>query len=129
MSAIPGDLRYTKDHEWVRQEAEVYVVGITAHAADQLGDVTFAEVPMVGKNARKGEAIATVESVKAASDVYAPLSGTVCAANETLVNAPEQINQDPYGTGWFFKLENVNAAEYDSLMDAKAYQAHVEASS
>lgn len=123
----PSDLKYTKDHEWIRAEGGVYTAGITAFAAEQLGDVTFVELPKPGAKAAQGDAIAAVESVKAASDVYAPAGGTVCAANDELASAPELVNQDPYGRGWFFKLDNVDAAELDSLLSAAEYEAHVNA--
>jgi glycine cleavage system H protein len=123
----PDDCKYTKEHEWIRAEGGVYVVGITSFAAEQLGDVTYVDLPRVGRQVRQGEAAAAVESVKAASDVYAPAGGTVCAVNGELEGAPELVNQGPFDEGWFFKLENVNAADLESLMDSKTYQAMVEA--
>lgn len=123
----PTNCRYTKDHEWIREEDGIYTVGITAFAAEQLGDVTYVELPAVGASVKQGAVAAAVESVKAASDVYAPVSGTVCAANANLENAPELVNQGPYDQGWFFKLEGVNPADLNALMDATAYEATIRA--
>lgn len=122
----PDTCRYTKEHEWIRQEgSDVYAVGITAYAAEQLGDVTYVEVPEPGKKVKRGDAVASVESVKAASDVYAPVSGIVYEVNESLEGTPELVNSDPLGEGWFFKLENVKASEVNALMDAKAYEEYL----
>lgn len=123
----PTNCRYTKDHEWIREDNGVYTVGITAFAAEQLGDVTYVELPAVGRRFGQGAAAASVESVKAASDVYAPVGGTVCATNTALENAPELVNQGPYDQGWFFKLDGVNPAEVNGLMDAAAYEAMIRA--
>lgn len=123
---IPADLKYTKTHEWVRREADgSATVGITHHAQDLLGDMVFVENPVVGRKLARNEECAVVESVKAASDVYAPLAGEVVAANDAVENSPETINQDPYGA-WLFKIRPDSAAEFDSLLDAAAYQALVE---
>lgn len=127
MSTFPDNCKYTKEHEWIRAEGAVYVVGITSFAAEQLGDVTYVDLPKAGKEVKSGDTVAAVESVKAASDIYAPAGGRVCGVNSALENAPELVNQGPFDQGWFFKLENVNAADLDSLMDAKAYAAYVEA--
>jgi glycine cleavage system H protein len=125
--SIPADLKYTKSHEWVRLEADGSVaVGITHHAQDLLGDMVFVENPTLGRTLAASEECAVVESVKAASDVYAPIAGEVVAVNEAVESAPEQINQDPYGA-WMFKLKPANAGDLDGLLDAAAYQAHVEA--
>ena len=121
----PKDLKYTTEHEWIRDDGGVFTVGITAHAAEQLGDVTYVELPKIGVKAAKGKEIAAVESVKAASDIYAPVGGTVCEANDALTDAPELVNQSPYDKGWFFKLKDVNSAELSSLMDAAAYEKFV----
>ncbi len=121
----PKNLKYTKDHEWVRAEGDIYVVGITAFAAEQLGDVTYVELPKIGKEVTQGATAAAVESVKAASDVYAPVGGRVCEVNETLGDSPEAVNTSPYDEGWFFKLERVDAAELTKLMDAVAYEKFV----
>src|SRR5262245_2211020 len=122
MSAIPSDLKYLKSHEWVRVESDGTVtVGISDHAQDALGDLVFVEVPEVGAKLEQGGAAAVVESVKAASDVYTPVSGEVIAANESLTGTPELVNQDPYGNGWLFKIKPSNTAELTQLLDAAAY--------
>lgn len=122
--SIPADLKYTKSHEWVRQEADGTVsVGITHHAQDLLGDMVFVENPTLGRVLAAGEECAVVESVKAASDVYAPVAGEVVAVNEAVEASPESINQDPYGA-WMFKLKP--SGDLSGLMDAAAYAAHVE---
>ena len=118
----PANLKYTKSHEWVKQEADGTVtVGITHHAQELLGDLVFVETPAVGRALKQGEECAVVESVKAAADVYAPLSGEVVAANPELADAPEKINQDAYAA-WLFKLKPAAAAELAGLLDAAAYQ-------
>jgi len=123
---IPADLKYTKSHEWVRLEADGNVsVGITHHAQELLGDMVFVENPVLGRKLAQGEECAVVESVKAASDVYAPLAGEVIAANADIESAPEAINQDAYAA-WMFKLKPDNAADLSGLLDAAAYQALVE---
>jgi glycine cleavage system H protein len=124
MTQAPADLRYTSSHEWVFLEGEVITVGITQFAQDQLGDVVFVELPEVGAELAAGTAAAVVESVKAASDIYAPLSGTVVAINEALANNPELINSDPYEDGWFFKLQIASTDDYDAFMDADSYLDH-----
>jgi glycine cleavage system H protein len=123
MSSIPADLKYLESHEWARLESDGTVtVGISDHAQGALGDLVFVEVPEVGKALKKGNAAAVVESVKAASDVYAPVSGEVVAANESLGSAPELVNQDPYGQGWLFKVKPSSQDELAQLLDAKAYE-------
>lgn len=121
----PDNLRYTREHEWIRQDNGDCTVGITDHAAEQLGDVTFVELPNVGTKVTQSAEVATVESVKAASDVYAPIAGTVSAVNESLNETPELVNESPYEDGWFFKLSDVDATQLDGLMDAKAYEQFV----
>jgi glycine cleavage system H protein len=122
MSSIPTNLKYLESHEWVRSEADgTLTVGISDHAQQALGDLVFVEVPEVGRSLAKGAAAAVVESVKAASDVYAPVSGEVIAANEALSASPELVNTDPYGEGWLFKLKPSNTAELSQLLDAAAY--------
>ncbi len=122
MSNIPNDLRYTKSHEWVRQLKDgTAEVGISDHAQSALGDLVFAEVPEAGRELSAGEACAVVESVKAASDVYSPLSGTVIAGNSALANQPELLNQEPYGTGWLFRVAPKSADEAAALMSAADY--------
>jgi glycine cleavage system H protein len=122
----PANLRYTNEHEWIRADGDQYAVGITAYAVEQLGDITFVELPKVGTKVKQHGEAASVESVKAASDVYSPVAGEVSAINEELENAPELVNQNPYEEGWFFKLKNVDQAEYEHLMDAAAYQKFLE---
>ncbi len=122
MSAI----KYTEQHEWVRVEGDVAVVGITAYATEQLGDVVYVELPEIGKNVAQNDEVAVVESVKAASEVYAPVGGEVIAVNETLSEAPEKVNADPTGDGWFVKLKIANPSELASLMDDTAYQNYIE---
>ncbi len=116
-------MRFTKDHEWVAVEGDVATVGITAYAAEQLGDVVFVEVPEVGKTVKQGDGLAVVESVKAASDVYAPVSGEVVEANAALGDAPETVNAVPEAGGWFAKLKLSNPSEVEALMDRDAYEA------
>jgi len=123
MSQIPADLRYAASHEWARLEADGSVtVGISDHAQEALGDVVFIELPEVGKSLAAGDQAGVVESVKAASDIYAPVGGEVIAVNEALADAPEQVNGEPYGA-WFFKLKPQDAAELDKLLDADGYRA------
>lgn len=127
MSSIPPDLKYLESHEWVRTESDGTVtVGISDHAQGALGDLVFVEVPEVGRALTKGAAAAVVESVKAASDVYSPLSGEIIASNDALNGAPELVNQDPYGQGWLFKLKPSNPSELSELLDAAAYEKAVE---
>src|SRR5436190_20398320 len=119
-------MRFTKDHEWVELSGDIATIGISAHAAEQLGDVVFVEVPEVGKQVKAGDAFAVVESVKAASDVYAPISGEVVEANGALADAPETVNAVPESGGWFAKVKVANPAEYEALMDRPAYEAFLE---
>ena len=126
MSDIPADLKYAKSHEWVRVEGDTAIVGITDHAQDQLGDMVYVELPEVGSQYAAGDACAVVESVKAASDVYAPVSGEVVEVNEALADSPELVNQDAYGDGWIMRLRLSDPAELDGLMDADGYAAYVE---
>jgi glycine cleavage system H protein len=127
MSTIPADLRYAASHEWARLETDGTVtIGITDHAQDALGDVVFIELPEVGQQLAAGQQAGVVESVKAASDIYAPISGEVIEVNSMLVDGPEQINSHPYES-WFYKLKPQNTAEMDNLLDAAGYQASVDA--
>jgi glycine cleavage system H protein len=119
-------LYYTKEHEWIRAEGDTATVGITDFAQAQLGDVVFVEVPEAGKQVSKGGEAAVVESVKAASDVYAPVSGEVLEGNQALVDDPALVNSDPEGEGWFFKIRLSNSGELDGLMDADAYRSFCE---
>ncbi len=128
MSNIPADLKYLSSHEWVRVDEDgSLTVGISDHAQSALGDLVFVETPDVGRQLKAGEAFAVVESVKAASDVYSPVSGEVLAVNESLVATPELINQAPYGEGWLMKLRPSDSSELSKLLDASAYQAVVDA--
>ena len=113
---------FTKEHEWIRVDGNNATVGISNHAQEQLGDIVFAEAPEVGRSLRKGEEAAVVESVKAASDVYSPISGTVIEGNPALADDPAIINNDPEGAGWFFKLEVTNPSELEGLMNEAAYR-------
>lgn len=123
MSNIPSELKYVASHEWLRLEADgTITVGITDHAQDLLGDVVFVELPEVGRVVEKDEEVAVVESVKAASDVYAPIAGEVVEINEEFVDNPEWVNEDPYGKAWFFKVKPANPADYDGLMSADEYE-------
>ena len=123
MSNIQADLKYVASHEWLRLEADgTITVGITDHAQDALGDVVFVELPEVGTTVEADQEIAVVESVKAASDVYAPISGEIVEINEELVDNPELANEDPYGKAWFFKVKPANPADYDGLMSAEEYE-------
>ena len=128
MGELPGDLKYNKSHEWVRVNDDGTVtVGITDHAQDQLGDMVYVEVPERGRELEAEEACAVVESVKAASDVYTPLAGTVIEANEALADSPEAVNQDAYGAGWLMKLKPASSGALNDLMDPDAYQAFIDA--
>lgn len=128
MSELPSELKYQESHEWVRDEGDgTATVGITDHAQDSLGDVVFVELPEVGARLHAGDEAGVVESVKAASDIYAPVSGEVIAINESLEDEPESINNSPYGDGWFYKVKLVDAAELDNMLDADGYRELVEA--
>src|SRR5947209_2974438 len=120
-----SDIRYTKDHEYVRLDGDVAVVGITDHAQEQLGDIVFVELPAVGKSVEQGAEAAVVESVKAASEVYAPLSGEVIEVNAALEGEPAKVNADPLGGGWFLKLKVKDKSQFDALMDEAAYNEFV----
>ena len=119
---LPKELRYTQSHEWVRRESDGTVsVGITDHAQEQLGDIVFVEAPQKGRKVSAGEAVGVVESVKAASDIYAPIAGEIVAANADLGGAPEKVNEDAFAA-WMFRIKPANAADIDKLMDAAAYE-------
>ena len=120
---FPENLKYTKDHEWVLIEGDTGTVGITDYAQGELGDVVFVELPAAGKTVKQGETFGTIEAVKAVSDLYAPVSGTVTAVNADLAAAPETVNKDPYGKGWMAKLKITNAGEAAGLLSAAAYKA------
>ncbi len=126
---VPKELQYTKTHEWIRQEGDTATVGITDHAQDELGDVVFIELPEEGASFDAGDSFGTVESVKAVSDIYAPVGGTVAAVNTVLEDAPETINADPYGDGWLVEISVPGGGDPTAdLLDADAYQAIVDAS-
>lgn len=118
---LPKDLKYTSEHEWVKIEGERVVVGITEYAQKELGDVVFVDLPGVGEKVKIRDAMATIESVKAVSEIYAPLSGEVMEVNDTLEHSPELVNQDPYGKGWIAVIEPIDTKEFDELLTADAY--------
>jgi glycine cleavage system H protein len=122
---IPADLRYTKEHEWVRVDGDVATIGITRHAADQLGDIVFVELPAPGKTLEQFATFGVVESVKAVSDLFAPVGGEVVEANGALAAAPEVVNSDPYGAGWMLRIRLADVAQVDGLLDPVAYEALV----
>lgn len=124
-----SEVKYSDDHEWVRVEGDVGTVGITNFAKEQLGDVVYIEVPEVGTSVEKGGEVAVVESVKAASELYAPIDGEVVESNEGLADDPAPVNDDPEGEGWFFKIKIANAGQLDDLMDEAAYKAFVDSQS
>ncbi len=127
MSNVPTELKYRDSHEWVRKEADgSYTVGITEHAQELLGDMVFVDLPEVGNTYAQGDDCAVAESVKAASDIYAPLSGEIIAVNSELESSPELVNSDPYSDGWLFKIKASNASELDDLLSAADYQASIE---
>jgi len=120
-----ADVKYSEEHEWIRVEGDTGTIGITQYAQEQLGDVVFVEVPAAGRKVAKGEAVAVVESVKAASDIYAPVSGEVVESNAALADTPGDVNTEPMGKGWFFKIKMSDKADLDGLMDEAAYAAFV----
>ena len=121
MSEVPAELRYTPEHEWIRVEGDQAIIGVTDFAQDALTDVVWVELPEVGMSVGAMESCGSVESVKSVSEIYAPIAGDITEANESLEDAPEQINQDPYGEGWIWKMTINDAGELDSLLDAAAY--------
>jgi len=123
--SIPGNLRYTKDHEWASVEGDTATVGITDFAQSELGEIVFADLPSVGKKVGAGDPVCVLESTKAASDVYAPISGTVKEVNTALSADPTTINSDPYKGGWLVKLSGINSSELEPLMNADAYKQHI----
>ena len=125
-SFVPQDRRYTKDHEWVRIEGDTAIVGITDHAQKAMGDITYVELPPVGKSVRQFKELAVVESAKAASDIFAPVSGTVSEVNAVLESAPETVNKSPYEKGWVCKLTGVKSAELDDVLSPAQYEAFLE---
>lgn len=123
----PNEFRYTREHEWVSVDGDMATVGITDHAQNQLGDVVFVELPQVGVRTQSMQSFGTVESVKAVSDVYSPLTGQVAEINETLVDLPEKLNESPHGDGWLIKIQIEDKTEIENLMTAEAYQAYIDA--
>jgi glycine cleavage system H protein len=121
----PADFRYTKEHEWIKVDGETGIVGITDYAQHELGDVVFVELPKVGAQLKAGQSLGTVESVKAVSEIYSPVSGEVTEVNSALADAPEKINQDPHGAAWLVKVRLGDKKEISSLMDARAYQEYI----
>ncbi|MGJ0193676.1 glycine cleavage system protein GcvH [Pantoea sp. RRHST58] len=127
MSNVPNELKYRDSHEWVRKEADgTFTVGITEHAQELLGDMVFVDLPDVGNSYSAGDECAVAESVKAASDIYAPVSGEIVAVNEALGDAPELVNSEPYAAGWLFRIKASDESELDSLLDADAYKASID---
>jgi glycine cleavage system H protein len=128
MSSIPEELKYTKDHEWIRLDGEFNgICGITDHAQELLTDIVFVELPETNTEVKKGEQLAVVESVKAVSDIFTPVSGRIIEVNTKLEDSPDLINSDPYGEGWIFKIEISTKSDLDDLMDSEKYSEHVEA--
>jgi glycine cleavage system H protein len=123
--SIPEELKYSEDHEWVRKEGDVLVVGITDYAQGELGDVVYLDLPAVGDTFNQKDPFGSIEAVKAAADLYMPLTGEIVEANNALPDTPETINKDPYGEGWMIKIKIESTEEYDSLMDATAYHEHI----
>ncbi|HAR42096.1 MAG TPA: glycine cleavage system protein GcvH [Bdellovibrionales bacterium] len=123
--SFPNNYKYTKDHEWALVEGNTVTVGVTAHAASALGDIVYVELPEVGRTLKHGETFGVVESIKAVSDLYSPISGKVTASNAALVNEPAMINQDPHGKAWMVKMELTDASTLNNLMDAAAYNQFV----
>ncbi len=124
---VPSALKYRETHEWVRVEGDLAVVGITDYAQGELGDVVYVELPEVGRKVQAGEAVAVIESVKTASDIYAPVSGEIVEVNEALGEHPEKVNEDPYGEGWLFKIRMERPEELEALLDAEGYKKLLEA--
>ncbi|MDJ0761987.1 MAG: glycine cleavage system protein GcvH [Myxococcota bacterium] len=122
---IPKERRYTQDHEWTSTKDNTATVGITEFAVEQLGDITLVELPEVGDSVSAGDTVGVIESVKAVSDLYSPLSGTITKVNTALEDAPEQVNEDPYGQGWIFEIQVDDTAQMDTLLDANAYKSHL----
>jgi len=125
LSNVPEGLRYTKDHEWAKIEGKRARIGITDFAQDQLTDVVYVELPPIGKTVKQGEPVGTVESVKAVSEIFAPISGKVVEVNQALVDKPELVNKDPYGEGWMVVVEATESPQANALMDAAAYRRHI----
>lgn len=125
MATVPEDLKFTEEHEWVRMDGEIATVGITDYAQGELGDVVFLELPAVGDTFKQGDVLGSIEAVKTVADLYAPLSGEVTEVNEALEDAPETVNNAPFGDGWLVKIKVADTGELDGLMDAEAYEQHI----
>ena len=125
MSNVPSDLKYAKSHEWLRLSGDTATVGITDHAQHELTDIVFVELPQVGRKLKAGEACAVVESVKTASDIYAPVSGEIVEANKAVVDNPALVNREPFANGWFFKMKLANPAEASSLLSPEQYKSQI----
>ena len=126
---VPENLRYSKDHEWIRVEGDSGTIGITDHAQEELGDIVYVELPKVGAKLERASSFGSVESVKAVSDIYCPVSGEVTEVNQALAEAPEKVNDDPYGNGWLIKLKLTNATQVDQLMTAAQYTEYINSES
>lgn len=126
MANIPEDLRYSEEHEWLRLTGDQVTIGITDHAQSQMGDIVFIELPEVGDEITRGEAFGTLESTKAVSELFAPISGKIVEINETLIDAPEAINEDPYGDGWMLRVEPADPSDLDDMLSPEGYQEHIE---
>lgn len=122
---FPADLRYTKDHEWLKLDGNIATIGITDYAQKELGDIVYVEVETIGKSLKAGDVFGTVEAVKTVSDLFLPVDGTINELNPALANSPESVNNDPYGQGWMIKMTVTNPTDVDALMDAKAYETAV----
>jgi glycine cleavage system H protein len=127
MSTYPKELRYTKEHEWVRVEGDVGTIGITDHAQEELGDIVYVDLPKVGKQVEQGKSLGSVESVKAVSDIYSPVTGEVVEINESLAEAPEKLNQDPHGAAWLVKIRLSAPEQVKALMPASEYESYIAA--
>ena len=123
--SIPEDLKYTEEHEWARKDGDTVVVGITDYAQGELGDVVYLDLPAVGEHFEKNDAFGSIEAVKAAADLYMPLSGEIVEINESLPDEPETINKDPYGAGWMIKIKIDNEEDYDNMLDSGGYATHI----
>jgi glycine cleavage system H protein len=126
MVQVPAELKYTNDHEWIMEEGDMLVIGISDYAQDSLGEIVYIELPSEGDEITKGDPFGAVESTKAVSDLYAPVSGDVMEVNEALLDAPETINEDPYGKGWMIKVKPYDPGELEDLMESASYMEHVE---
>lgn len=122
---FPQDLKYTKDHEWVRMDGDVAYVGITDYAQDQLGDIVFVDIPSVGESLQEGDVFGTIEVVKTVSDLFLPVAGEILEQNQDIEDNPEIVNQDPYGKGWIIKLKPSDSSQFNNLLDADAYKATI----